>query len=327
LQFITFSDLNTTYFIKACERPKTFKIPTAKKMPVDKPKTHSVSESIVRKPIMRSIIETFSVPIKKVRFKYHCVSFDYTFKDYYKTIELTISNPDIIEEFDAIKNYFANVLKTKNIQVIANIEIVDDNIVSTEVNSPEISKIDEQIIDAVKHEFIKSTIKKKSNGKIEKSSFTMDEYFDAFADEGIKPNTFYNNDKEFFEDLLKIVNTKHYKHLRYLSSKHSHDIMKLRFVHEPFSFIFLITGVENYYIIWETLDTQEATYVWQITKNIKQLKMTILKIEEIICKIKVQGKMPYLKSREDSLIRVFHDYSDNVGGFVKWKGEIESKLK
>ena len=42
------------------------------------------------------------------------------------------------------------------------------------------------------------------------------------------------------DDLLEIHQTKHYKHLRYLSAIHASGIMKLRFVLKPFSFIFLI---------------------------------------------------------------------------------------
>jgi hypothetical protein len=154
----------------------------------------------------------------------------------------------------------------------------------------------------------------------------MDEYFDTFADEKFKSNTFYSNDKELFEDLLTISNTKHYKHLRFLSSKHSHDTMKLRFVHKPFSFIFLIQGDRNYHIIWETLDTEEATYVWHITKDINLLKMTLRKIEDIINVIKVQGKTAYISSTEDPFRRIYHDYSELVDGFVKWKGELENIL-
>jgi hypothetical protein len=154
----------------------------------------------------------------------------------------------------------------------------------------------------------------------------MDEYFETFADEKIKSSIFYKNDKELFEDLLAISDTKHYKHLRFLSSKHSHEIMKLRFVHKPFSFIFLIEGGRDYHIVWETLDTEEATYVWHIDKDINELKKTLRKIEGIINTIKVQGKTVYISSTDDPFRRIYHDYSDIVDGFVKWKSDLESIL-
>jgi hypothetical protein len=102
--------------------------------------------------------------------------------------------------------------------------------------------------------------------------------------------------------------------------------MKLRFVHKPFSFIFLIQGDRNFHIVWETLDTEEATYVWHIDKNLQVLKMTLRKIEDIINVIKVQGKTAYLSSTEDPFRRIYHDYSEFVDGFVKWKGELENIL-
>lgn len=280
----------------------------------------------IKKSYTFYINEIFYVPLKNVQFKHGGVSFFKKFEDYKTTLELTISNYEIREEFDAIKNYFANVLKTKKIEVVVNIEITDNKVTSIEAKSTEIESINKELIDNVKFEFVKSTIKKKINIEIDKSLFTMDEYFDTFADKKFKSNTFYKDEKELFEDILSITNTKHYKHLRFLSSKHAHDILKLKFVHKPFSFIFLIQGDRNYHIIWETLDTEEATYVWHIAKDINVLKMTLRKIEDIINLIKVQGKTAYINSTEDPFRRIYHDYSEIVDGFVKWKGELESIL-
>ncbi len=323
LKTVTFSSIDTGGLLKTLAG-KSDVVRQIKYTPVDRMPIQKTE--YIRQTHKVTIKETFFVPLKNVRFKLGGVSFDRKFTEHKTTLELTIPNDDIREEFDAVKNYFANVLKTKKIEVTVNIEITDNEVTSIEAKSPEIDKIDKQLIDNVKFEFVKSTIKKKINVEINKSLFTMDEYFDTFADDKIKSNTFYTNDKELFEDLLTISNTKHYKHLKFLSSKHSHEIMKLRFVHKPFSFIFLIQGVRNYHIVWETLDTEEATYVWHITKDINVLKMTLKKIEYIINEIKVQGKSAYISSTEDPFKRIYHDYSDIVHGFVKWKGELESIL-
>ncbi len=323
LQVISFSSIDTAGLLKTlsgkADVVRPYKYTPIDRVPIQK-------TECIRQPHKVTIKETFFVPLKNVHFKLGGVSFDRKFTKLKTTLELTIPNDDIREEFDAVKNYFSNVLKTKKIEVTVNIEITDNEVTSIEAKSPEINKIDKQLIDNVKFDFVKSTTKKKINIEINKSLFTMDEYFDTFADDKIKSNTFYTNDKELFEDLLTISNTKHYRHLRFLSSKHSHEIMKLRFVHKPFSFLFLIQGVRNYHIVWETLDTEEATYVWHITKDIKVLKMTLRKIEDIINVIKVQGKSAYISSTEDPFRRIYHDYSDIAHGFVKWKGELESIL-
>jgi len=282
-------------------------------------------EQFVRQPYRQTLTETFFVPLKNVRFILGGVSFDKKLQGHYKSIDFTIINYDIREEFDAVKNYFANVLKTKKIQVTATVEFTDNEVTSVIAKSPEIERINKDLIDNVKFEFVRAT-KKKINVDIDKNLFTMDEYFDTFAEEKIKVNPFYNNEKDFFDDLLKISNTKHYKHLRFLSSKHLHDIMKLRFIHKPFSFIFLIQGDKNYHIIWETLDTEEATYVWYITKDHNVLKLTMKKLEDIINIMKVQGKRAYINTADDPFRRINHDYSTLVDGFVKWKGELENYL-
>lgn len=323
LQVISFKSIDTNRLLKTLAG-NSYVVRPIKNIPFDR--SPNMPKEIVRQSHKVSIKETFYVPIKNVRFKLGGVSFNKKLKGHKKSLEFTIPNYDIREEFDAVKNYFANVLHTNKIEVMVNIEIADNEVTSIEARSPEIEKIDKKLIDNVKFEFVKYTTKKKVNVEIDKTLFTMDEYFDTYADDKFKPNTFHNNDKELFEDLLTISKTKHYKHLRFLSSKHSHDIMKLRFVHKPFSFIFLIQSDRNYHIVWETLDTEEATYVWHIAKDINVLRIALRKIEDIINVIKVQGKIAYINSTDDPFRRIYHDYSDHLDGFVKWKGEFESIL-
>jgi len=323
IQTITFRSVDTNGLLKTLEGTSGSFTPN-KNNQLNRPIIKEFKFENKQKKII--INETFYVPLKNVRFKFGGISFDKKFNEYNSTIEITIVNFDIREEFDAVKNYFANILKTKRISVTVYIEIENNELTLIEAKSPEIEKINNQLIDSVRFEFVRITTKKKINLEINKSLFTMDEYFETFADEKFKSNTFHTNEKQLFEDILKISNTKHYKHLRYLSSKHSHEIMKLRFVHKPFSFIFLIQGDKKYHIIWETLDTKEATYIWHIPKDLNLLKITLKKVEDIINSIKIQGKNSYINFTEDQFTRVYHDYSELVDGFVKWKGELESRL-
>lgn len=326
IETVTFRSIDTGGLLKTLASTTPISVLPVKETPVFRQEIRQEDiQTAKREPIKRTITETFFIPLKNVQFKLGGVSFEKKLKDYNKTIEINISNYDIREEFDAVKNYFANVLNTRKIQVTATIEITDNEITSVNAKSPEIDKIDKQLIDNVKFEFVKAT-KKKVTVEVDKSLFTMEEYFDTFGEENFKSNAFYSDEKELFEDLLTITNTKHYKHLRFLSSKHSHQIMKLRFIHKPFSFIFLIAGDRNYHLIWETLDTEEATYIWHIDNNLQALKTALRRIEDIINIIKVQGKTAYINSNDDPFRRIYHDYSELVDGFVKWKGELESVL-
>jgi len=304
--------------------------PTVERIPDREQRPQTYSQPPVqfkREPQIKTIKETFLIPLKNVRFKFGCVSFDKRVAQLNRTIEFTVANDDIREEFDAVKNYFGNVLQVKKIQFDIEIQLTDREITGIEATSPEISRIDQKLIESVKFEFVKSFTKTKINIEIDKSLFTMDEFFDTLTDEQVKANVFYENENQLFDDLLQITNTKHYKHLRFLSSKHAHSVMKLRFVIKPFSFIFLIEGENNYHIVWETLDTAEATYIWHEDKNLSKLKLTLKKIDDIINVIKVQGKTAYINTTEDSFRRIYHDYSELIDGFIKWKGELESVLR
>jgi len=324
IEIVTFRNIDTNGLLKTLSGKVSGSFYPSKDVAPYRVKTLTGTETIVKYPD-KPLTETFFVPIKNVRFIVGGVSFDKKLQGHHEFIEFTITNYDIREEFDAVKNYFANVLKTKKIQVTATVEFTDNVVTSTVAKSPEIEKINKDLIENVKFEFVRAT-KKKPNVDIDKNLFTMDEYFDTFADEKIKSNTFYNNEKDFLDDLLKISNTKHYKHLGFLSSKHLHDVIKLRIIHKPFSFIFLIQGDKNYHIIWETLDTEEATYVWHIEKDPNVLKLTLQELENIIKLIKVQGKTAYINTAEESFTRIYHDYSELVDGFVKWKGDLENYL-
>ncbi len=279
-------------------------------------------------PIVTYIHDTFSVPIKNIRFQFGCVSFEKYIPQLNKSLEIQIINYEIREEFDALKNYFANVLKTKKIEVNLKIKLQDYSEVSeTLAESTEIGRINKDLIDSVKFEFVKSLTKKKIDIEIDKSLFTMDEYFDTLTDEKVKSSTFYKNEKDFLEDLLLITNAKHYKQFRFLSSKHAYNTMKIRYIIKPnFSCIFLIEGEKNYHVVWETLNTKEATYIWHYVKDIGVVKLGLKKIEDIIGTIKVENKTAYINSSDENFQRIKHEYSNLVEGFVKWKGELESCL-
>ncbi|MBZ0242028.1 MAG: hypothetical protein K8F24_02320 [Bacteroidales bacterium] len=291
---------------------------TPEELPLDKVDDQKATFQIIQKQ--------FKVAINALRFQLGAVSFNHQFNFFDEPVSFLLHNYELREEFDAVKNYFTNVLKTKEITVIAKLELRDDTLRVLEANSPEISKIDKKLIESFRFEFVADMKRKKFMIDIDQSLFTMDELFAAYAEDGFNSNTFFQNEQELMDSLLQITDTKHYRNLRYLSSIHAHHIMKLRFVLQPFSFVFLVEGEKQYHLIWETLDTEEATYVWHTDKNLPALKQSARKLEDILNLIKAQGKIAYINSSEDPFRRVYHDYSDLVDGFVKWKAELEQCL-
>lgn len=102
--------------------------------------------------------------------------------------------------------------------------------------------------------------------------------------------------------------------------------MKLRFVLQPFSFVFLIAGEQNYHIILETLDTEEATYIWHTDKSKSALIDTIKQIDKELNIIRERGRQAYLETNPQNFSRIVHDYSDDNRGFVIWKGLLDERM-
>ena len=265
----------------------------------------------------------FSFPMRKINFKNGHVAFEHKVVDMNETVFFSIPNKNSKDEFDAVKNYFIKVLGTR-IQVNATIEIINFKINKVDANSLEIDKIDKTLIDNFKIDFVKKIVKKKTGDEFNKSLFTMEACLENLTDEKELASTLFKSEKDFLEVLLQAANKKHYNNLRFLSSKHAHELSKLLFVIKPFSFVFFLEGIKHNHVVWETLDTEEATYIWHIDKNSKSINLN--KIEENIRIIKSEGKMAYISKKNEGFKRIEHDYSDIHAGFIKWKEKLESVL-
>ncbi len=136
----------------------------------------------------------------------------------------------------------------------------------------------------------------------------------------------FSSDKQVIDDILNIKKSKHHLQLKYLSSAHQASILKLRFVLQPFSFLFLLSGETKYHIVWETLDTEEAIYIWHIQKTREALRTAIAEIEIILNEIKQTGRQSFLEKESNNFSRIVHDYSDAKKGFITWKSILEVRL-
>lgn len=319
---VTFKSIDTTGLLRTLHSKEPVRILPPKQETVYRRETPILTEiKFEREPIKATYNEPFSIPIKDVTFHSGKVVFEKKIQHFKKSIEFEISNENIIEEYDAIKNYFASVLKTKKIQVVPTITTVDGAISSISATSIEIEKIDQSLIDNVKFEFLKVARRKESSS--DNQLFTIEEYLETFAGEDFKKFNFFKDENDFFENLLEKSETKHYKHLRFLSSKHKHDILKLRIVHNPFSYVFLLSSIDKFHIVWETLDTQEATYIWTVSNDVNNLKQVLKQTDKTINEIIKDGKNDYINRKEENFNRVFHDYTDLQNGFKNWKADFE----
>ena len=136
----------------------------------------------------------------------------------------------------------------------------------------------------------------------------------------------YKSEDHLIEEILNQKDVKHYQQLRYLADKHSRSVLKIRFVLMPFSFVFLLDGEKQYHIIWETLDTEEATFVWHVEKNKAVLKVRLGQIDKDLGFIRNKGPQAFTETNPENFSRIIHDYTDPLKGFILWKDQLEERL-
>ena len=134
------------------------------------------------------------------------------------------------------------------------------------------------------------------------------------------------DEQPLFQQILDTAKPKHAECVKYLIERHLATHMKLRFFETPFAFLFLLEGKEQYHLVWETLKTAEATYVWSFAKEKEVLKQKIPEIEALIYQIREEGKTAYLKAEKKQFSRVFHEYRSGKEGVEKWKKELEAVI-
>lgn len=87
--------------------------------------------------------------------------------------------------------------------------------------------------------------------------------------------------------------------------------------------VFMVAGKNHFHVILETLDTEEATYVWHSEKSKSVLMEAVKQIDLELNIIREKGRQAYLETNPMCFSRVLHDYSDDNKGFSIWKGQLE----
>jgi hypothetical protein len=274
-------------------------------------------------------------PFEKLLFNEGNVSFSHFIDELSQRIDIVIENDFIAEIHESIKPYFSKVLKTKHINVTVSIEYTKaegiplsrTQISILKTHSQEVDRITPEIIEEVQLKYLRSHIN--SVNTTDKSLLTKEDLLKTTSEKE-DLNKLYENDLELFEAILKITDTKHHDHLHHLSELHNSEIMRLRFIPRPVSFIFLVKGDLNYHFIWETSDTKEATYIWSYSKNVINgkidLKKKLNELDTTITEIINNGKNSYIKRKEENFKRIIHTYTDSLDGFNRWKEELKNVI-
>ena len=264
-----------------------------------------------------AIEKQIKVSIEELEFHYGSVAFKYAVNEVNVTLEFQVENMIIRPEFEVLKPYFIKALKSKNVSVAIFAEFENGKLVSQSAQSTDIEHINTEVVEGVKFQFLNKGLLKQ---------FTPKKQNILISDDLQEQGKIYSNAEELLNEILKNKQYKHSQHIQYLAERHASQIMKIRFVLHPFSFVFLLAGGQSYYVVLETLDTEEATYIWLTPKDKLTLMEEVKQIDSQLNIIRDKGRQNFLENSPDNFTRIFHDYSDNKKGFIIWKSAIEELI-
>lgn len=260
------------------------------------------------------------IPFEKLEFRYGSISFKYDVSEMKIELKFDIENFEIRPEFEVLKAYFSKTLKIKNISISIYAEFEDGKLISQLAFSNDLKKITRELIESVKFKFIIKTFLGKPNGIGKENLLDINQLQN---ENNVK---LYDSGDELLNDFLQNQNYKHQKHLHYLAEHHERTILKIRFVLNPFSFVFLLAGKTGFHIVLETLNTEEATFIWHFDNDKQSIPDKLKQIDNYLNSIKNNGRQAFIENQPDNFSRILHDYSVNRKGFIIWKDLIEERL-
>jgi len=276
------------------------------------------TEEIVDSNNITTIEKEIKIPIEELEFRYGSVAFKYLIHEVKDELEFEIENLEVRPEFEVLKPYFAKALNSKNIKVYIHAEFENSKLVSQLATSADIEKINREVLEGVKFKFItKNFLGQKQIA--EENLLTTTELQNG-------KQQLYSDGQQLLDDILKKKNFKHSQQLRFLANRHEGTHLKIRFVLNPFSFVFLLSGEQQFHIILETLDTEEATYLWHIDKNKQAPVEKVKEIDQHLDIIRNKGRQAFLETNPEGFSRILHDYSDKKKGFIIWKDLVEEQI-
>ena len=260
------------------------------------------------------------IPFEKLEFRYGSIAFKYEVSEMKTELEFDIENFEIRPEFEVLKAYFSKTLKIRNITVTIHAEFENGKLISQLALSNDLKKITRELIESVKFKFVAKTFLGKQNPVGKENLLDINQLQN---ENNVK---LYDSGDQLLNDFLQNQNYKHQTHLQYLANHHERTILKIRFVLNPFSFVFLLSGKTGFHIVLETLNTEEATYIWHFDNDKKSLPHNLKLIDNYLNSIRNDGRQVFIENPPNNFSRILHDYSADRKGFVIWKDLIEERL-
>jgi hypothetical protein len=267
--------------------------------------------------------ETLKISIQDLVFQYGGVSFSSVLSKSGINAVFEIENDRLRPEFEVLKPFFIKALKSKFVTVNVYADVQNGSIVAQNATSTDLALLNEDLIESMRFQWVEKNLLPRQAATLPSSELLDASQISTPVNQS---SPMYASGEDLLADLLSHKpQAKHYLQLRYLASKHEASVMKLRFVLSPFSFVFLLAGERGYHVVWETLDTEEATYIWHFSKDKTVLREGLIGLELVFSRIRLEGRQFYLDGAPVGFTRVLHDYDDERG-FLGWRDAVEGWL-
>ncbi len=257
-----------------------------------------------------------ALPIKEVNIEEGKATFNYYSPETRSSMEFEVIHPFLTRSLDSIKNYFPNALSITKFQFEISYSILEGKLLEQTALSTDILKINDTIFEIVQSRIINDYF---INSEDEIFSITEKA---ANLPEGIKYKGL-DAESKVLDYLIDPTKTKHHYHLRYLSDKHLYRFSNLILTGKPLSFVFVLNNGKSCFLIWETYQTEEATYVWRIESEVEdKIRIEVEAILEKIKWLRKHNKEEFLKNKPDNFKRIQHNYNLPAKGFSEWKDQL-----
>lgn len=241
---------------------------------------------------------------------------DYKLKNFLNEVYYDLPIEKSKKEFQAIKEYIRNKLGDR-IEIYIVIVVKDTGNEITDISSPTLNKINDDLIREIKNDEVKKLINAEylTDDLLLLSDLIKDEIFKDYSP------------REIIIDYIKSHESIHKRELNYLVELHLlTDKIELEFIINPeFAFLFYLESENRCNFILETFKTDNATYIWQLNQkaNYNLIEFEKYVKSELIMLYNV-GRIKYRKLKNDSFKFIVHDnYEEN--GYEKWKYNLETE--
>mgnify|MGYP001495186491 CR=1 FL=1 len=280
--------------------------------------------------------EEFRISFSESTFKSGYIEFSKFSKKLKRTYTFSIKNEHILAEFENIKHWFSKRLKIKKFKVYVEFKLEGENVLEINTTSPQIEKINPELIDGVKYQRTISLIKEPRQINPDKSLFTTADIFDQFDQEDSVGNVFNQSEQDLLDFFIENKqNIRNKNQLTFLSRNLQSVKQKMRYTLNPnFGFLFFVEGKNKNHFIWELLNSH-ATYIWSFEKNETSISIQYSRVEGIINMIRINGRDTYKNEYRNkgldndiAFIVIYHDLKDydTMAAFSHWKSKLDEQL-